>query len=687
MRSTLTALGVVACLMAAGCVDDDNDPAPAPAPAPAAPTVLSIAPSSGPLPGGQLVTVGGSNFDPAASVSFGATPAAGINVVSATELVAVTPAGSAGSVDVVVTNPSSASGTLTNGYTYSATPVLLSVSPAQGPTAGGNTVTLFGSNFTSPSAVYFGAAAGSSVTLISSTTLTVVAPSGTAGTVNVTLTPQGLPGVLLSNAYSYSATGPTPPSITPTQGSAAGGTAITITGTGFQSGVTVTIAGVLATNVVLSGTTQITALTPPALPGASGVQTVAVTNPAQSPVNASPGFTYFNAPAESGSDPAATPDVAIDANGGIHVVWQTTMTGGRTDILYTKSTDGGQTFSALPRNLSNSTRPSARPRIASRGGQVFAVWNETVGGNEVVCQTHSIDYGATFTTPAGMVQTVGVSPDPDVAIGGNNNVMVVFRFANGTAPSGQPQIHIGSIEGYIIPIGGGPPLFMTPDTVAGGTIAAGPPCVAASGNNVWVAFHATSLGSGPVPQFGAVDLWLNRSTDGGGNYGTVQTLLNDGNDRHDPSIAVSGTTVVVSHLMTGVAPQSGTQTRCFVQYSSDSGASWSAAASLGTVVSTPLSPPGFVAINALDVPVVGVDGNGSFYAVWAEATGSPSAGDLFTSTSTDGGQNWSGGTSPTNLTATAGDSRTPQIIGRATGFFTVWADDTANSGTPDVLTR
>ncbi|HQR45037.1 MAG TPA: IPT/TIG domain-containing protein [Thermoanaerobaculia bacterium] len=59
-------------------------------------------------------------------------------------------------------------------------------------------------------------------------------------------------------------TAPTPPAVTgisPDSGSTAGGTSVTITGTGFQSGATVTLGGVAATGVVVTPPDRITATT------------------------------------------------------------------------------------------------------------------------------------------------------------------------------------------------------------------------------------------------------------------------------------------------------------------------------------------------------------------------------------------------------------------------------------------
>ncbi len=69
--------------------------------------------------------------------------------------------------------------------------------------------------------------------------------------------------------------------IAPTSGPSAGGTAVTVTGSGFSATVGVRIGGALATGVTVLGSTQITALTPPLPPGR--LNDVEVTNSAFGP--------------------------------------------------------------------------------------------------------------------------------------------------------------------------------------------------------------------------------------------------------------------------------------------------------------------------------------------------------------------------------------------------------------------
>lgn len=87
----------------------------------AVPTVLSVSPSTGSTAGGELVTITGQYFTGvtgATGVKFGSTNATNYTVVSDSKIVATAPAGTAGAVNVVVTNSVGASTTGTGAYTY-----------------------------------------------------------------------------------------------------------------------------------------------------------------------------------------------------------------------------------------------------------------------------------------------------------------------------------------------------------------------------------------------------------------------------------------------------------------------------------------------------------------------------------------------------------------------------------------
>ncbi|WP_234713215.1 IPT/TIG domain-containing protein, partial [Rhodopseudomonas palustris] len=113
------------------------------------PAVTAVAPSSGPTAGGTSVTITGTNFTGATSVSFGATsvPSSSFTSSSGTQIVVPSPAGSAGTVHVTVTNATGTSPTNSNDqFTYVAAPTIGTISPSSGPVAGGTSVTITGTN-------------------------------------------------------------------------------------------------------------------------------------------------------------------------------------------------------------------------------------------------------------------------------------------------------------------------------------------------------------------------------------------------------------------------------------------------------------------------------------------------------------------------------------------------------------
>src|SRR6476661_7942593 len=86
------------------------------------PTLTSISPVSGSAAGGTTVVLTGTNLTGATAVSFGGTPATSFTVNSSTQITAVAPAHSVGTVSVKVTT----AGGTSNGvsYTYVAVPTL-----------------------------------------------------------------------------------------------------------------------------------------------------------------------------------------------------------------------------------------------------------------------------------------------------------------------------------------------------------------------------------------------------------------------------------------------------------------------------------------------------------------------------------------------------------------------------------
>ncbi|MDP2270144.1 MAG: IPT/TIG domain-containing protein [Archangium sp.] len=272
------------------------------------PTVSAISPATGPTSGGTVITLTGLLFKPGAEVSLEvggtAVPATNVVLTNSTLLRATTPAHAAGAARVIVRNPADAlEGSLAAGFTYLAPPAVSSITPNSGFTSGGITITLSGTNFRPGAQVRFGANAGTSVVVdASGTSLTVIAPSALVnGPVNVTVINTDTQQVVVTGGFTYNYPLPTLLSVTPATGFAVGGTPITIVGTGFQPSPTVLVGGTLATNIVRSSLTQVTAVTPP---GAAGLADVTVTNPDLQSATRTGAFRYVPAPSLSSISPS-----------------------------------------------------------------------------------------------------------------------------------------------------------------------------------------------------------------------------------------------------------------------------------------------------------------------------------------------------------------------------------------------
>lgn len=120
------------------------------------PVLTSISPTSGPETGGKTITLTGENFKEGATVTVGGNAATGVTVQSKTEMSAVTPSGSVGTVDVVVKNPDveQASEPQTFTYTDATPPTVTSTTPADGAspdyTDSVNTGVAIGATFNEP---------------------------------------------------------------------------------------------------------------------------------------------------------------------------------------------------------------------------------------------------------------------------------------------------------------------------------------------------------------------------------------------------------------------------------------------------------------------------------------------------------------------------------------------------------
>ncbi|MBQ0988441.1 IPT/TIG domain-containing protein [Streptomyces sp. F63] len=246
---------------------------------------MPISPDQGSTGGGTSVTITGTNLTGTSEVTFGTKEATSVVNVSPTEVTAVSPSGT-GTVDVTVTTPGGTSNPVP--FFYVGAPFKSALSPTEGITTGGNTVTITGTGLSTATSVSFGGTTAVP-TVTSDSQLTVAVPAGTGpGPVPVSVTTAG--GVNNGLSYTY-VDAPTLGSLTPTSGPTTGGTAVTITGTNLTTTQQVTF-GVNPASFSVVNSTTVSAVTPA---GVAGAVDVTITNAAGSDT-ALAAFTYVAGP-------------------------------------------------------------------------------------------------------------------------------------------------------------------------------------------------------------------------------------------------------------------------------------------------------------------------------------------------------------------------------------------------------
>ena len=183
-------------------------------------------------------------------------------------------------------------------------------------------MTITGAGFVSGATVTFGTAVASAVSVNGSGSLTATAPSRSAGSVDVVVANPDGQTARMNGVFTYVGSAPPPPppsapvaptvtGVSPASATTAGGTSVTVTGSGFAAGATVSFDGAAGSNVVVQSATSLTTTTP--AHGAGSVAVV-VTNTDGQTGRLNGGLTY-TAPAPAPTPPATVVVVTITPDG------------------------------------------------------------------------------------------------------------------------------------------------------------------------------------------------------------------------------------------------------------------------------------------------------------------------------------------------------------------------------------
>jgi hypothetical protein len=347
-------------------------------------------------------------------------------------------------------------------------------------------------------------------------------------------------------------------------------------------------------------------------------------------------------------------DPLVDVSGNIvYVVWvdQTTPAGAG-DILFRRSTDGGNTFGTTV-NLSNDVGDSAEPSIAKSGSNLYIVWQDY--SNHDVFFKSSADNGATFTSTVNLRMDPHSSNAPQIAASGNYVYVVWGDITVGTGSSiDQTRL-----------------FFRASNNNGGsfGSVKISPgvedisPQIAAAGSNVYIA--------GQDGSEDRTEIFFIRSTNNGGSFGAPISI----NNNHEASILgniiADGNNVYL--VWSDLSLFDTKSVEVFFRRSTDNGASFKDIVNLSNNAGYSIDPKMKV-----------IESN--VYVVWRDTPGGAGTpDDILFSRSTNSGASF--GTTK-NISNNPGESSNPQISRSGTAVRIVWQDDTFGTrGQDDVLFR
>lgn len=217
------------------------------------PTIFSVTPATGPNEGGTEVVINGDGFDAPVQVQFGKGTAsvpyveAQLVSVSRTRIVVLTPAATAFGqanlnqlIDIKVTNLNTGRfGIATNSFRYGVSILITSIGPGEGPSTGGQQVTIYGQGFDEPVAVGLANVAQQVLSVSGTEIVVLTVPveittcADKSGPSQVTNIESG--DTATGPNYIYRALKPIITGVSPSSGSQNGGTNVTITGVNFTS--------------------------------------------------------------------------------------------------------------------------------------------------------------------------------------------------------------------------------------------------------------------------------------------------------------------------------------------------------------------------------------------------------------------------------------------------------------------
>jgi fibronectin type 3 domain-containing protein len=211
---------------------------------------------------------------------------------------------------------------------------------------------------------------------------------------------------------------PTVTSVSANSGPAAGGTAVTITGTNFAAGAIVAFGGVAATNVVVVSGTQITVTTPA---GNAGAATVTVTNPGAQSVSLVNGFTYAAAttPAigyvQDNSTASQTPQTTVS------VAYAAAQVSGDLNVVVVGWNDSSAVVSGVTDSSGNTYSLAVGPTVQSGYATQSIYYAPNIAPAAAGANTVTVTFASATSPDIRILEYSGADPNNPVDVTAANS--------------------------------------------------------------------------------------------------------------------------------------------------------------------------------------------------------------------------------------------------------------------------
>jgi len=335
-----------------------------------------------------------------------------------------------------------------------------------------------------------------------------------------------------------------------------------------------------------------------------------------------------------------SPSIAVGSGGKAYVAWYDNSSGGN-EILFSKSTDRGKTFSSAV-NLSNNTGSSTFPSVAvDKNGIVHVAWQDTQYGTSEILYTRSTDGGATFSSPINISNDTGTSGNIKLATDSTGRVYAVW--------TDESQINLARSDN------GGTSFskVFTYHPASGSPLS---PALAIGSDST---LHLTWADNSSSRQ-----VRYARSTNQGASFSTPLTIAT-GSNLSRPVIAVDG----VGHVYIAYINGDTNPSEIYFAKSTNSGTSFSAGVNITNNTGTSINPN------------LAVDSTGILYMAWQDTT--PGNYDSLFTRSTDFGTTFS---TPVDIAPSTEGSLYDMIaVDELQNVYVAWDDNRYTNTTFEII--